>query len=72
MLEDRKRMLHREDLWVLYMLQLFDQQALSAWGICDKTYLTWHWIDWMLEEWFRILKRKEEEIRNAERKLRDQ
>lgn len=72
MLEDRKRMLHREDLWVLYMLQLFDRQALSAWGICDRTYQTWHWADWMLEEWFRILKREEEEIKNAERELRNE
>jgi len=72
MLEDRKKMLQREDIWVPYMLQLFDQQALSAWGICDRTYQTWHWTDWMTEEWMRIYKREWEEIKNAERELRNQ
>jgi len=70
--QDRLEALKREDKLVLDNLKRFDQQALSAWGICDKTYSLWHFTSWLTDEWFRIHKKEEEEIKNAERELRNE
>jgi len=62
--QDRLTALNREDRLILDGLRKLDQQALSAWGICDKTYSLWHFTGWLTDEWLQIYKEKLEEIEN--------
>jgi len=62
--QDRLEALKREDRLVLDNLKRFDQQALSAWGICDRTYLILHFTCWLTDEWLQVYKEEREEIEN--------